>query len=117
MEDFRLKVFVTVAEKGSFTAAAAELGVSQPAVSQNIAELEKLCDARLFVRSRGEVTLTDKGALLLEYARKILFWYSRIDGVFVQKTEAPEEPTLLNISEDRQAEVSVVDGQINIKFI
>ena len=42
LEDFRLKVFATVAAEGSFTKAAAVLGVSQPAVSQNIAELEKL---------------------------------------------------------------------------
>ena len=40
-EDFRLKVFMAVATEGSFTKAAAVLGISQPAVSQNIAELEK----------------------------------------------------------------------------
>ena len=41
LEDFRLRIFMAVAEKGSFTLAAKALGVSQPAVSQNIAELEK----------------------------------------------------------------------------
>ena len=38
LEDFRLRIFMAVAEKGSFTLAAKALGVSQPAVSQNIAE-------------------------------------------------------------------------------
>ena len=38
--DYRLKVFYTVALKGSFTAAAKELGITQPAVSNHIFELE-----------------------------------------------------------------------------
>ena len=41
LEDFRLKVFLTVESEGSFTKAARNLGISQPAVSQNIAELER----------------------------------------------------------------------------
>ena len=47
-EDFRLKVFMTVAREKSFTKAASELGVSQPAVSQNISELEKSAGVKLF---------------------------------------------------------------------
>ena len=39
-EDFRLKVFMAVAETGSFTKAAKSIGISQPAVSQNINALE-----------------------------------------------------------------------------
>ena len=41
LEDFRLKVFMAVRSEHSFTKAARSLGISQPAVSQNIAELEK----------------------------------------------------------------------------
>ena len=37
--DFRLKVFEALSATGSFTRAAEQLGISQPAVSQNIAEL------------------------------------------------------------------------------
>ena len=54
-EDFRLKVFVAVAEEGSFTKAAARLGVTQPAISQNVADLEKMTGVKLFSRLRGEV--------------------------------------------------------------
>ena len=39
--DFRLKVFKTAADKLSFTKAATELFISQPAVTKNINELEK----------------------------------------------------------------------------
>ena len=52
LEDFKLKVFMAVAENGSFTIAAKALGVTQPAVSQNIAELERNMGAELFTRGR-----------------------------------------------------------------
>ena len=39
LEDTRLKIFMAVADEGSFTRAAYLLGITQPAVSQNIAEL------------------------------------------------------------------------------
>ena len=52
LEDFRLKVFMAVAEEGSFTRAAKSLGVTQPAVSQNIAELEKQTGAVVLPFSR-----------------------------------------------------------------
>jgi len=82
LEDFRLKVFVTVAEKGSFTLAAKELGVSQPAVSQNISELEKSVGSELVRRGRGAVSLTPEGASFIEYARAILHWYDAAGSLF-----------------------------------
>lgn len=81
-EDFRLRIFMAVAEKGSFTLAAKTLGVSQPAVSQNIAELEKSLGAELFLRRKGSVTLTPKGAAFKEYAGRILYWYTATEMMF-----------------------------------
>ena len=81
-EDFRLRIFMAVAEKGSFTLAAKALGVSQPAVSQNIAELEKSLGAELFLRRKGSVTLTPKGAAFKEYAGRILYWYTATEMMF-----------------------------------
>ncbi len=82
LEDFRLKVFMAVAENGSFTIAAKALGVTQPAVSQNIAELERTVGAELFTRGRGSVTLTAAGITFKEYAEKILYWYSAAGQLF-----------------------------------
>ncbi len=82
LEDFKLKVFMAVAENGSFTIAAKALGVTQPAVSQNIAELEKNMGAELFTRGRGAVTLTAAGIAFKEYAEKILYWYSAAGQLF-----------------------------------
>ena len=82
LEDFRLKVFITVVNTGSFTAAARLLGISQPAVSQNISALEKELDVRLFNRLRGEVVLTGQGSAFLKYAEHILYWYSAAGDMF-----------------------------------
>ena len=77
-----MKVFMAVAENGSFTIAAKALGVTQPAVSQNIAELERNMGAELFTRGRGSVTLTAAGIIFKEYAEKILYWYSAAGQLF-----------------------------------
>ena len=82
LDDFRLRVFMMAAAEGSFTRAAQHLGVSQPAVSQNIAELEKQVGAVLFDRKRGEVTLTAQGEVFRNYAAKILHWYDATDALF-----------------------------------
>ncbi len=82
LEDFRLKVFVTLAADRSFTKAAASLRVSQPAVSQNISELEKQFGVKLFDRQRGEVVLTPSGEIFLEKAKEILSKYSDLDQMF-----------------------------------
>ncbi|MFD0959212.1 LysR family transcriptional regulator [Paenibacillus chungangensis] len=60
-------VFYTVGQSKSFSKAAKELYMSQPAISQAIAQLEKELDTRLFNRIAKGVTLTDEGSLLLEY--------------------------------------------------
>ena len=81
--DYRLKVFYTVALKGSFTAAAKDLGITQPAVSNHISELESAVGDTLFNRSRKETVLTSKGRILFEYAEKILNLYRCADRELV----------------------------------
>ena len=72
LEDFRPKVFMEVARQKSFTKAAAALGVTQPAISQNIAELEKGLGVRLFDRLKGETVLTPEGEVFSSYAERLL---------------------------------------------
>lgn len=88
LEDFRLKVFITVAQYRSFTKAAAELGVSQPAVSQNVAELEKLLGLKLFERLKGETVLTGEGEVFRTYAGRMLNTCSDIDDMFARLAPA-----------------------------
>jgi DNA-binding transcriptional LysR family regulator len=64
--------FASVARHLSFSRAAAELGMSQPAVSQAIARLERTLGLRLFERTSREVYLSDDGKVLLPYAEALL---------------------------------------------
>jgi DNA-binding transcriptional LysR family regulator len=66
-----LETFVEAAERGSFTAAARHLGLTQAAVSQRIQKLETALDTPLFRRAGGRVALTDAGRRLHEYASRI----------------------------------------------
>ena len=88
LEDFRLKVFIAVASEGSFTKAAARLGITQPAVSQHIAELEKVTGVRLFERLRSAVVLTDQGRVFKDYAEGILSSYASAENMFSHLSSA-----------------------------
>ncbi|MBJ9303908.1 LysR family transcriptional regulator [Citrobacter koseri] len=58
--------FVTVAREGSFTRAAAQLGVTQPALSQAISGLEERMQIRLLTRTTRSVSVTAAGERLLQ---------------------------------------------------
>jgi DNA-binding transcriptional LysR family regulator len=60
--------FIEVARRGSFTAAARELGVTPAAISWTIKQLEARTGARLFLRTTRDVALTEAGRALLEHA-------------------------------------------------
>jgi putative choline sulfate-utilization transcription factor len=64
-----LRVFECAAREQGFTAAAAELGSTQPAVSQQIKRLERLLGVRLFDRVHRGIVLTDSGVLLQRHVQ------------------------------------------------
>jgi DNA-binding transcriptional LysR family regulator len=64
----RLLTFREVARHGSFSRAGEALALTQPAVSQQVAALERQLGARLLDRGPGGMTLTEAGELLLEHA-------------------------------------------------
>ena len=84
LEDFRLKVFMAVVAERSFTKAASVLGITQPAVSQNIADLEKMTGRKLFDRQRGSVVLTPEGEVFLSYAEKLIGTCAHVDDMFAK---------------------------------
>jgi len=77
--DFRLKVFFTVATRLNFTKAAAELYISQPAVSKHIHELEETYNTKLFERNGSKIALTPAGHLLLKHTKAIFDIYRDIE--------------------------------------
>ena len=70
MELNTLRVFLTVANEGSFSRAAVRLGRTQPAVSLALQRLETELGERLLERSAREVVLTDAGRTVLDFARR-----------------------------------------------
>ncbi|WP_376748359.1 MULTISPECIES: choline sulfate utilization transcriptional regulator [Pseudomonas] len=91
-----LRIFEAAARHLSFTAAAAELGMTQPAISQQIKRLEGQLAVRLFDRVYRGITLTAAGALLLEHVQAGL---DSIDtGIAAITRRAPHE--VLNVATD-----------------
>lgn len=70
MFDYRLRVFYTVANRLSFTKAANELNISQPAVTKHIKEIENQLNTKLFDRKGTTIQLTESGKILFVYAEK-----------------------------------------------
>ena len=68
----QMRIFVTAADEGSFSAAARKLGRVQSAVSQSVAALEGQLGIALFDRSTKTPTLTEAGAAIVHDARTIL---------------------------------------------
>lgn len=71
IENFRMTVFRAVAKHSSFSRAAQELLLTQPAVTQQIKALEEQFGHPLFDRGGGRVSLTPGGAALLPFAEQI----------------------------------------------
>jgi DNA-binding transcriptional LysR family regulator len=74
-----LEVFVSVARAGTMSAAAEQLGMTQPAVSQLVSQMETALDVQLFDRSKRPLVLTLHGAALLEPARAIVSGIERFE--------------------------------------
>ncbi|MER7750426.1 LysR family transcriptional regulator [Kitasatospora sp. NPDC097643] len=72
IEARHLRVLRAVARTGSFSAAARELGCTQPAISQQMKALEKSVDTPLVVRSGRGMQLSEAGRVLLKHATGIL---------------------------------------------
>jgi len=72
MDVASLQAFIAIARTGSFSAAAEELFLTQPAVSKRIAALEEELGARLFDRIGRRTTLTEAGRTLLPRAQRVV---------------------------------------------
>lgn len=80
MADRRLQVFYTVARLLSFTKAAEELHMTQPAVTFQVRQLEEQFNTRLFDRTHNRISLTDAGKKVYESAERIFEIYSEMDN-------------------------------------
>lgn len=78
MLDDKIKTLITLAEVKNFTHAAKELSMTQPAVSNHIKLLEEELQAKLFIRKKNELILTEEGKIALNYAKKFMALYEKL---------------------------------------
>lgn len=72
MDTNALSTFITVAQCRSFSRAAEQLFMTQPAISKRVAALEEELDVRLLNRGGRQISLTEAGEILLKSARRIV---------------------------------------------
>lgn len=90
-----LQAFVSIAERGSFRAAASHLNLSQTALSHRIRKLEESLGTPLFLRTTRQVSLTAAGTTLLPRARRIFEDLGfAINEVRVEQREGDEQVSL-----------------------
>lgn len=82
-----LKIFTTVADLGGMSKAAKELHITQPSISQAIAELEKYYGVKLFERLSQKIYLTKEGELMLSFSRHILDSFEQMEAAMNQAVE------------------------------
>ncbi|SIT37437.1 Transcriptional regulator, LysR family [Paraburkholderia piptadeniae] len=84
-----LRMFVKVAELGSFTGAADRMNVSSAVATRSVASLEERLDARLLQRTTRSVTLTEAGRLFLDRVRSIVADIDDVEGGLLAATGVP----------------------------
>ncbi len=67
-----MQTFVRVVESGSFSAVAREAGITQSAISKQVAALERVLGARLLSRTTRSLAMTDEGARYFEQTRRLV---------------------------------------------
>lgn len=99
VESRAVRYFVAVAEEGSFTRAAARLGIAGPALSRAIRALETELGVRLFQRTTRVVELTEPGEVLLTHARPAL---EALDAAARRavRASAPQRSVVLAVKAD-----------------
>ncbi|MEA1834383.1 LysR family transcriptional regulator [Methylobacterium durans] len=80
MDRYLLRYFLAVVDCGSFSRAAAQENVAQPTLSVGVAKLERYLGAKLFHRTSQRVQLTEAGARLSSFARRIESEFNRAEA-------------------------------------
>ena len=106
----RLLTFGEVARRGSFSRAAEALALTQPAVSQQVAALERQLGVRLLDRGPGGPTVTEAGALLLAHADAVADRLAQGDRQVAELAGA--DRATLRIGAFPSALASIVHGAI-----
>jgi LysR family transcriptional regulator for bpeEF and oprC len=84
-----MRLFVRLVECGSFSAVGREEGIGQPAVSKQIAALERHLGAQLVLRNSRNVTITEAGLTLYEAARRLIDEFDAVESSVGERQQSP----------------------------
>ncbi len=108
MELRHLRYFAAVAAHGSFSRAAHNLNLTQPALSRQVKDLEEELEVRLFARGKNTVTLTDAGELFYEEARDLL---ARADQA-IQRVRGESRSEILRVGYAPSLTTGIMPGAL-----
>ena len=103
-----MRVFVRVAQRSGFAAAARDLRLSPAAVTKHVAALEARVGARLLERTTRRVALTEAGRIYLERCQECLQSFDDADAAMSQLSDAPQGLLRISAPVDLQAALSPV---------
>lgn len=141
-----LRVFAAVARQLSYSRAAEQLYISQPAVSRHVQELERVVGAQVFDRKGRGVSLTDAGRRVFEYAQRVMDLTDELDlavrelediskghlrlvasstlGIYVLpaflgvfRRRFPEVEVSLRVSNSQSAASAMLEGGFHLAFV
>lgn len=144
MDLFRMRCFIAVTKQLNLTRAAEVMGITQPAMSVQMRELERETGLRLIERSKGHIAITDAGKEVADGFRAILSLYDdtmaharsagrgKVDRIrtgyhgsltaFAPLYQGfrrlhPQLETMVRIAEWRQLAEMVVSGELDVAFV
>lgn len=124
MIDQRIDTLISVCETKNFTKSADELGLTQPAVSQQIKSIESELDIKIFLRQNKNLQLTPEGAIVLKYAKRIRSLYAAIKPAIEDEKRNIKSLTIgvtptaeNNIISEVLAKYASEKGHLHIKII
>lgn len=92
-----MRVFAAVVDRGSFVAAADALGMSRPAVSRHVAELEERLRVRLLHRTTRRLSLTPEGAIFHARCKAVLDALDEAEAEVVARTDEAAGQLRINV--------------------
>lgn len=124
MIDSKLLTLLSISETGSFSRAAKNLSLSQPAVSMQLKQLESELGAKLLIRTKNSVKLTKEGEIALHYAKRIKALYARL-GQKIEDSRTESFSLTIGITHSAQnspvieaiAKVATENKKMHISFV
>jgi DNA-binding transcriptional LysR family regulator len=105
---------IALAEKLNFDRTAQELGISQPMLTRNIAEVEAIVGAQLFIRNHRTVRLTPAGEAYIEKARIALLYGER--ALLVARTVGENAKAVLYVGKSPYTASALTSALLSIKL-